>query len=77
MRWDIRFLTISVASALFLSGPAQAQRPIVYPAKGQNAQQQQQDENACYGWAKQSTGIDPAVVASAPPPPFLLEGPLR
>jgi hypothetical protein len=36
-----------------------------YPKKNQNAGQQQKDENECYGWAKQQTGIDPA----APPPP--------
>jgi hypothetical protein len=47
---------------------AVAQPPIVYPARGQSAQQQSQDEGQCYAWAKQSTGIDPAVVASSPPP---------
>jgi hypothetical protein len=47
---------------------AAAQKPIVYPAKGQSAQQQGQDEAQCYAWAKQSTGIDPAAVASSPPP---------
>jgi hypothetical protein len=39
---------------------------IVYPAKGQTAQQQNGDEGECYAWAKQQTGIDPAAVASAP-----------
>jgi hypothetical protein len=47
---------------------AMAQKPIVYPAKGQSAAQQSKDDGECYGWAKQSTGIDPAAVASAPPP---------
>jgi len=56
-----------VALAIAL-GPAQA-KPIVYPAKGQSAQQQQRDDGECYGWAKNTTGIDPATVASAPPPP--------
>ena len=46
---------------------AAAQKPIVYPAKGQSMQQQSQDDAQCYAWAKQSTGIDPAA-ASAPPP---------
>lgn len=32
----------------------------VYPAKGQTAQQQQSDESACYSWAVQQTGFDPA-----------------
>ena len=45
-----------------------AQKPIVYPAKGQSAQQQSKDDAECYAWAKQTTGIDPAVVASSPPP---------
>ena len=35
--------------------------------KGQSAQQQTKDDSACYAWAKQTTGIDPAVVASTPP----------
>jgi hypothetical protein len=52
--------------------PASAQQPIVYPAKGQSAQQQQKDEGECYAWAKQNTGVDPAAVAQAqanqPPP---------
>ena len=30
-----------------------------FPAKGQNAQTQAGDEWACFGWAKQQTGIDP------------------
>ena len=45
---------------------AMAQKPIVYPAKGQSAQQQSKDDAECYAWAKQTTGIDPAVVASSP-----------
>jgi len=43
------------------------QKPIVYPAKGQSAQQQQKDDGQCLAWAKQNTGIDPAV-ASQPAP---------
>lgn len=55
-------------AALSWAWTAAAQQPVVYPAKGQSAQQQSQDEGQCYAWAKQSTGIDPAVVASSPPP---------
>jgi hypothetical protein len=55
-------------AALSLACTAAAQQPIAYPAKGQSAQQQSQDDGQCYAWAKQSTGIDPAVVASSPPP---------
>jgi hypothetical protein len=37
----------------------------VYPAKGQSPQQQKNDEAACYTWAAQQTGFDPA---KTPPP---------
>jgi hypothetical protein len=37
----------------------------VYPKNQQTEAQQAADENECYGWAKQQTGID----LSAPPPP--------
>lgn len=42
--------------------------PVIYPAKGQTAQQQQGDQGECHAWAVQTTGIDPAQVAAAPPP---------
>jgi Glycine-zipper domain len=45
--------------------PAASLGVFPYPKNNQNAAQQQKDENECYGWAKQTTGIDPA----APPPP--------
>jgi hypothetical protein len=47
-----------------------AQQPIVYPAKGQSAQQQNKDNYECYAWAKQTTGVDPAgpPPSVAPPP---------
>jgi hypothetical protein len=57
------------AAALFLTVEAAAQKPVVYPAKGQSPEQQKKDDGACYGWAKNNTGIDPAVVAQTPPPP--------
>lgn len=56
-----------VAGLLF--GPVIQAKPIAYPAKGQSQQTQQQDDGACYGWAKGQTGVDPAAVAAAPPPP--------
>src|SRR5215831_6002329 len=55
-------------AALAWACAAEAQKPVIYPAKGQSAQQQSQDDAQCYAWARQSTGIDPAVVASSPPP---------
>jgi hypothetical protein len=46
-------------------------QPIIYPAKGQSAAQQQKDEGECYSWAKGKTGYDPAQATQfvAPPPP--------
>lgn len=52
---------------LSLTLVAAAQKPIAYPAKGQSAKQQSKDDGECYVWAKQSTGIDPAVAAAPPP----------
>ena len=31
----------------------------VYPSKGQSKEQQAKDEQECYQWAKEQTGIDP------------------
>ena len=42
--------------------------PVIYPAKGQSASQQQKDEGECNTWAKGNTGVDPAAIAAAPPP---------
>ena len=47
------------------SAQAQPGAPVVYPAKGQSAHQQDQDKFQCYGWAKNQTGFDPM---QAPPP---------
>jgi hypothetical protein len=47
-----------------LIGEAAAQQ-YVYPAKGQSPEQQKSDEAACYTWAVQQSGFDPA----NPPPP--------
>ena len=49
--------------------PAAALKPaamglFVYPAKGQGAGKQEADENLCYAWARQQTGIDPTVAAA-------------
>lgn len=42
----------------------------IYPAKDQTAQQQSEDDYACFGWAKEQTGYDPMnppqVTAQAP-----------
>jgi hypothetical protein len=36
-----------------------------FPAKGQSREQQQTDEIACYGWAKQDTSFDPLAALTA------------
>ncbi|HZI83232.1 MAG TPA: glycine zipper family protein [Casimicrobiaceae bacterium] len=64
----VRPSTLVIAAALSaFAVSAYSQKPIVYPAKGQSAQQKQKDDKECLAWAKQDTGIDPKA-ASAPPP---------
>ena len=53
-----RTLSMLVLAAAMI-GEAGAQQ-YVYPAKGQTPQQQQNDESACYTWAVQQSGFDPA-----------------
>jgi hypothetical protein len=38
----------------------------VYPSGGQTPEQQSKDEQECYAWAKQTSGIDPAAPAPGP-----------
>jgi hypothetical protein len=40
--------------------PSPSAEPFIYPSKGQTAQQEQKDKYACYDWASQQTGFDPA-----------------
>jgi hypothetical protein len=61
-----------VVLALIAGPAALAQQPLIYPSKGQSADQQNKDQGECYVWAKQQTGIDPVAVAqasSSQPPP--------
>jgi len=55
---------------LLCSGVVVGQDLVVYPAGGQDKEQQSKDEYECYGWAKDKSGFDPmaAPTASAPPP---------
>ncbi len=59
---------VSAVVLVLVSTMAFAQKPSVYPAHGQSPDKQASDDGACYAWAKQNTGIDPAVVAQTPPP---------
>jgi len=66
----IRFaagVAVAVMLAMSTSMVMAQQKPIIYPAKGQSAEQQQKDDGECYVWAKNTTGVDPAAVASATP----------
>ena len=66
----IHGIAAAVAAAFFASGPASAQEPIVFPAKGQSKDQTEKDKYSCYSWAKGQTGFDPMQVptaTSAPP----------
>jgi len=65
----MNYLKIIVVATVLVAvaSTVQAQKPSIYPAKGQSAQQKQKDDKECLAWAKQDTGIDP-VAASAPPP---------
>ncbi|WP_013334527.1 glycine zipper family protein [Gloeothece verrucosa] len=61
---------------------AQLAEPFAYPSQGQSAQQQQQDHFACYSWAKQQTGFDPAqpqpqTTAQSPQQGGLVRGALK
>ena len=42
-----------------LPGTLLAQEFMIYPAKGQSAEQLEQDKFACYGFAKGQSGFDP------------------
>ena len=67
-----RFIALIVGLAIAaFSSIAVAQSLVIYPAKGQSAEQQAKDEIECQAWAKQNTGVDPlalATAAAAPPP---------
>ena len=60
-------LAFSFVTLTLMAVQTQA-KPIIYPAKGQSPQQQQQDDGECYVWAKNTTGIDPAAVSAQPVP---------
>ena len=59
--------TTTAIALLVLCMGAFAQKPVVYPAKGQSPQQQQKDQGQCSSWSKSNTGVDPAKLAAQPP----------
>ena len=63
---------LALTMALITEAGAQQ---FVYPAKGQTPEQQKSDEAACYSWAVQQSGFDPAKPpAAAPKPPTTATG---
>ena len=74
---SVKIVLVCCALSLLISVAAQAQDPIVYPAKGQSNEQMEKDKFECYNWAKQQTGFDPMQVptATSAPPPQQSEGP--
>ena len=57
---SMRIPGVVIVCATVVFGVTQAQEVFVYPANGQNAEQQSKDEYACYQWASQNTGYDPS-----------------
>jgi hypothetical protein len=60
------------APATATPSPAATPKPAtlglaVYPGSGQDATQQGKDENECYAWARQETGIDPTAAPTPAP----------
>ena len=69
--------TFAQAPPAAAPAPAATPKPatlgmIVYPGSGQDAAKQAKDENECYAWALQQTGIDPM---AAPAPAAAVEAP--
>jgi hypothetical protein len=62
-----QILVAVAAMTLAVASLAAAQDVFVYPQKGQSKEQQEQDEFACYKWAKEQTGTDPAAAGQAAP----------
>ena len=59
-------IAISIVAVLFGASTLLAQtpaKPIIYPAKGQTATQQEKDTMECGAWATKQTGYDPVQAA--------------
>lgn len=62
-----KLLVLAVLCAC--AGPLLAQDLYVYPRDGQNPEQQEADEFACYRWARDESGFDPMATPTASEPP--------
>lgn len=70
----LQLLAPVLGLVLVTSAPLLAQSSsgdfMIYPAKGQSAEQQKKDEFECYSWAKDQSGFDPMATyqaTTAPP----------
>ena len=65
-----RRLLFCAAAMLLGAAAAHAQTgtsaPVIYPAKGQSAKQQDQDRYECHTWARGQSGFDPTQPNAAP-----------
>ena len=77
--WYVRRLAgLAFLCGISLSaGPALAQQFYVYPARGQNPQQESFDKADCFNWAVQQSGFNPSnppPMGMPPPPPPPMQG---
>lgn len=77
----MKMTSIVMCLAIAFIGSASAYAElVVYPAKGQSAEQQKKDQRECNDWAVARTGFDPskaAPPAAAPAPPKERGGAVR
>ena len=66
----IRKSIIATCLLLALVSTLATAKLMIYPSKGQSAEQQSADEGACMSWASKQTGFDPtAPLQETTPPP--------
>lgn len=60
-------ILLAAATLAAASAHAQPAEPVIYPAKGQTAAQQNKDRSECTQWARQQSGYDPSAAAAEAP----------
>lgn len=70
LRWVLSGITVLAlfGTQVVVIPECDAQEPIVYPSKGQGADQMEKDKYECYQWSRQQTGFDPMQPATAQAP---------
>ena len=64
-----KWLVLAAFAIGVTTGPlSHAQNVLVYPARGQSQDTQDQDRYACHSWAVQQSGYDPSRSQGQPPP---------